>query len=149
MDFYSDWCHEAEANPPFHDKKFDGYCGRRRNHLLSLAMVCSASRSDSLVISREDLERSAELLTEVENKMGLTFRGMGKSDIAALINDSIIYLQNLPVNTISVWEFMRYFEGNMDKFTMDRVLITLETSKIIQRVKRPGTDEVIVILDGS
>lgn len=147
MSFYSNWCHEAELNPPFQDKKFDGYCGRRRKHLLSLAMVCSASRSDSLVLKEDDLERSAQLLEEVENRMGLVFRGMGKSDISALINDSIVFIENSLTDQIPIWQFSRHFEGNMDKLSMDRVLTTLEASNYIKVVRRPGVDNVIHILD--
>lgn len=144
---YTEWCHVADANPPFYDKKFDGYCGRRRNHLMSLAMVCSASRDDSLVLVKEDFTRSAELLAEVEVKMGLVFRGMGKSDISSLINDAIVFIQNSLTPDIPIWQFARYFEGNMDKLSMDRVLFTLEASNYIKLVKRPGMDSMIHILD--
>jgi energy-coupling factor transporter ATP-binding protein EcfA2 len=149
MKFYSAWCHTAEANPPFHDKKFDGYCGRRRNHLLSLAMVCSASRNHSLVLTKDDLERSAILLNEVENKMGLVFRGMGRSDISSLINDAIVFIENSLPDQIPIWQFARYFEGNMDKLSMDRVLTTLEAANYIRIVRRPGMDNMIDILDRS
>jgi len=144
---YTEWCHLAAADPPFHDAKFDGYCGRRRNHLLSLAMVCSASRDDSLVLKAEDIMRSAEILTEVEVKMGTVFRGIGRSDISALINDAIIFIENSATPNIPVWQFARHFEGHMDKFSMDRVLTTLEVSNHIKMVRRPGVDNMIVILD--
>ena len=147
-DFYTDWSINAKVNPPFHDKKFDGYCGRRRNHLLSLAMVCSASRSNDLIVTREDIERSAQLLAEVEIKMGLTFRGIGKSDIASLINDAIFFIENSATNEMKLWEFARYFEGNMDKIIMDRVLRTLEASNYIRIINYPHQDPVIKRLDG-
>jgi len=147
MNTYSAWCHLAEAEPPFHDAKFDGYCGRRRNHLLSLAMVCSASRDSSLIISKDDLERSAQLLTEVENRMGLVFRGMGKSDISALINSAIVFIENSATDQIPVFQFSRHFEGDMDKTSMDRVLTTLEISNYIRVVRKPGVENYIVILD--
>jgi len=144
---YSEWCHVAAKNPPFHDKKFDGYCGRRRNHLLSLAMVCSASRNDELVLEKEDLERADRLITEVENRMGLVFRGIGKSDIASLINDAIIFIENSATDTIPLWLFARSFEGNMDKLSMDRVLTTLEASNYIKIIRRPGVDNLIKRLE--
>ncbi len=146
MDVYTEWCYEADTNPPFYDRKFDGYCGRRRNHLLSLSMVCSASKSDNLVLTQEDIERSAFLLKEVEVKMGLVFRGIGKSDVASLINDAITFMENSAVPDIPLWKFARYFEGNMDKTSMDRVLLTLEASNYIKVVKRPGVDTMIHIL---
>lgn len=141
--YYAEWCHNASINPPFSSAKFDGYCGRRRRHLLSLAMVCSASRDSSLVILRDDIERAATLLAEVEIKMGLVFRGIGKSDIASLINDAIVFIENSETSDIPLWQFARQFEGNMDKFTIDRVLTTLEISKQIRRERRPGMDTII------
>jgi len=145
--FYIRWCQEADKNPPFYNYKFDGYCGRRRNHLLSLSMVCSASQRDSLILSEKDLQRAAELLAEVEIKMALVFKGMGKSDISSLINDAVVFIQNSATDDIPLWQFARYFEGNMDKIIMDRVLFTLETMKVITIIKKPGTDTIIKILD--
>ena len=147
--FYSEWCHIADKDPPFHDPKFDGYCGRRRNHLLSLAMVCSASRDDDLIITKDVLERAAILLAEVEIRMGVVFRGIGKSDISSLINSAIIFIENSITSEIPVWQFARYFEGDVDKFMMDRVLQTLEASNYIKIVRKPGMDNMINIIDRS
>jgi len=146
MDFYTDWCIEAENNPPFSDNKFDGYCGRRRKHLTALAMVCSASRSNNMVLTRDNFERAAHLLGEAEVRMGTVFRGIGKSDIASLINDAIVFLQNSAVPDIPLFQFARRFEGDVDKIVMDRILTTLESMKYIQVIRRPGTESVIHVL---
>lgn len=147
MSFYSDWCNDAAVNPPFVDPKFDGYCGRRRNHLISLAMVCSASRDNSLILTRDDFERAASLLDEVEVKMGTVFRGMGRSDISSLLADAIVFLSNSAVPDVPMFMFARRFEGDADKFAMDRVLTTLEVMQYIKIVRRPGMDTIIQILD--
>ena len=147
MSFYSTWCHLADANPPFYSPKFDGYCGRRRNHLLSLAMVCSASRSNEMIITKDDLERSSIMLAEVEVKMGTVFRGIGTSEISALINDAIVFIENSSTPDIPLWQFARQFEGNMDKMVLDRVLFTLETAKYIRIERKPSADTMIRILD--
>jgi len=146
MDFYADWCLKAANSPPFHDRKFDGYNGRRRRHLNALACVCSASRSNDLNITSDDMERAAVLMAEVEVKMGTVFRGIGKSDISALINEAIIFLVNSKTPDIPLWMFSRRFEGDVDKFMLDRLLTTLETAKYIKLVHKPGADTVIHIL---
>lgn len=143
IDMYKDWCYDADKNPPFYDKKFDGYCGRRRSHLLTLSMICSASRSDEMIITADDLQRAIDLLVEVEAKMGLVFKGMGRSDISSLINDSIVYLSNSHTPDIPLWQFAKYFEGDMDKLTMDRILSTLESMNMINLLRRPGMDTTI------
>jgi len=145
MEFYKEWCVNADENPPFYDKKFDGYCGRRRKHLLTLSMVCCASRTDDMIMSFEDIERASTLLAEVEVKMGRVFKGMGRSDISSLINDAIVYLSNSHVPDIPYWQFAKHFEGDMDKFTMDRVLETLEAMKLVTLVKQPGVGTILHI----
>ena len=142
---YSNWCAEEDASPPFHDTKFDGYCGRRRNHLISLAMVCSASKGDTMVIDVNDMNRAINLLTEAEVRMALTFRGITRTDISSLINDSITFLINSATTEMPFSIYARHFEGCVDKFTLDRVLDTLQVLDYIELVKRPGLGESIVI----
>jgi len=149
MSFYADWCYNADKYPPFQDKKFDGYCGRRRNHLISLAMVCSASRDSELIMTKDDFERAAIFLSEVEGKMGTVFRGLGRSDVSSLINDAIVFLQNSATPDVPLFMFARRFEGDIDKFTMDRVITTLESMNYIKIVRKPGMDSIIHILDRS
>ena len=147
LEYYTEWCYKAKKNPPFHDPKFDGYCGRRRNHLLSLAMVCSASRDSTLVLLKEDIERASALLFEVEINMGTVFRGLGRSDAASLISEAIIYFNDLKVKEIPIWQFARRFEGDADKIMMDRILFTLEAMKYIRIKHSAGGDDTIIILD--
>jgi hypothetical protein len=144
--YYTDWCYSAAKNPPFHDKKFDGYNGRRRNHLNSLAMVCAASRSNELVITSDDFDRASTILNEVEIKMGTVFRGIGKSDISSIINDAIMFFQSSLTPDVSMSQFARRFEGDVDKITIDRVLTTLEVAKHVVLIRRPGAETMIHIL---
>lgn len=147
IDEYSKWCYDADTNPPFYDRKFDGYCGRRRKHLLSLSMICSASHSDEMIMTADDLKRAASLLAEVEVKMGRVFKGMGRSDISSLINDAIVFLTNSHIPEIPIWQFAKHFEGDMDKLIMDKVLATLEAMGMIKILKSPGRDPVILITE--
>ncbi len=147
VDFYTQWCINAAKNPPFaNDRKFDGYNGRRRELLLKLSMICCASRTDDMIMTLKDIERAANLLAEVEVNMGKVFKGMGKSDLAGLINDAIVYFSNSQTPDIPYWEFARHFEGDMDKWSMQRVLETLEASNIIKVIVRPGADSIIRII---
>jgi hypothetical protein len=146
LNFYADCCEIADKNPPFQDKKFDGYHGRRRNHLLSLSMVCAASHSSQMIIQRPDIERASSMLAEVEIKMGTIFRGIGKSDISSVMNDAILFFEQSLTPDVPLWSFLRRFEGDVDKLVLDRILNTLETAKYIAVIRRPGTDSVIHIL---
>ena len=143
-----DWCKYAADNPPFYDNRFDGYLGRRRPHVMKLAMVVSASHGKhDLVLTEDDLNEAIKLLYEVEVKMPLVFRGVGRSDTSSSLNKAITFLENSATIEIPFYLFARYFSNDMDKVQMDRVIHTLESMKYIQMLKRPGMDEVILRLD--
>jgi hypothetical protein len=91
----------------------------------------------------DDIERAANLLAEVEVKMGTVFKGMGRSEMSSLLNDAITYVTNSTIKDIPMWMFAKYFEGDMDKAAMDRVLITMEAMKLVEVWKRPGVDTII------
>lgn len=146
LGYYHDWCVNADVNPPFQDKKFDGYLGRRRKHLLSLAMVCAAAKRNNLIIYEDDIARASTLLSEVENKMGTIFRGIGKSDISSLFNDAILFFESSTNKDIPLWVFYRRFEGDADKVMLERLLTTLEIAKYIQVIRKPGVDSIIHVL---
>ena len=58
----------------------DGYVARKQTHLHKLAMVLSASRSDDLVISIEDLVLANAMLEETEKKLDMVFSRIGRSE---------------------------------------------------------------------
>lgn len=148
VDIWTEWCIDAEKNPPFYDKKFEGYIGRRRTHLMKLSMIVSASHGQhDLSITGDDLNEAINILNEVEVKMESVFRGVGKSDIASLINNSTAFLVNHRKPEVPFFEFARRFNSDMDKLTMDRVLDTLEASNIVRVIRKPGSENYIKILE--
>jgi len=146
LSIYSEWCQYADTHRPFQDKKFDGYCGRRRKHLITLAMVCCASHSDEMVITSYDIERAIDLLAEVEMKMGKVFKGMGRSGTSDLLNDAIVFITNSQSQDIPLFQFARHFEGDMDKFEMEKVIATMEAMQLIKVMKTPGVGVTLHIL---
>ncbi len=147
IDLYSDWCYYADEHRPFQDKKFDGYCGRRRKHLITLSMICCASRSDSMLIEADDFNRASLLLAEAEIKMGKVFKGMGRSGTSDVLNDAIVYVANSKIPDIPLWQFARHFEGDLDKFEMERVISTMEAMNVIKLVRTPGQGSTLHVLD--
>jgi len=142
------WCRKAEDNPPFYDKKFEGYIGRRRTHLMKLSMIISASHGkNDLTITGDDLSEAINFLNEVEVKMDRVFRGVGQSDISSLINNVTAFLVNSKSDEVPYYLFARHFSSDMDKLTMDRVLNTLEVSNIIKVINKPGMDNIIKVIE--
>jgi hypothetical protein len=58
-----------------------------------------------------------------------------------------MYLKSSATGEVPVHEFVRYFEGDLDKIMMDRVLNTLIASKIINLIKKPQADAIIKVID--
>ena len=147
MDEWDRWRREDAINPPFSDPKFDGYCGRRKVHLMKLAMIISASygRND-LVLTKDDLDEASTILNEVEQKMGLTFRGVGKSDIADLIFRANMFFKSARTGEVPYREFAKHFESDADKMILDRLTDTLEAIGTAKVIKRPGAETIIKIL---
>lgn len=147
-ELWHQWCVNAMTNPPFYDKRFDGYMGRRRTHLMKLSMIMNAARGISdLKLTRDDLEDAIIALSEAEVNMEQVFKGFGKSDIAELIYRATAFLVNLDKPEIPLWQFARTFSDDMDRWTMDRVLNSLEMTKTIKVHKKPGADHTIEVIE--
>ena len=62
------------------DQMLEGYAARKQTHMHKIAMVLSASRSDSLIITVEDLQLANTMLLDIEKDMGRVFSRMGRTE---------------------------------------------------------------------
>jgi hypothetical protein len=62
------------------DDRLEGYLARKQTHMMKLSMVLSASRSDSMVISYEDMILANKMLTSTEEKLSEVFSRIGRSE---------------------------------------------------------------------
>lgn len=145
-ELWRNWTINAELNPPFFDSRFDGYMGRRRTHLMKLAMIMSAARGQrDMVLTQDDLEDAINSLHEVEVKMEHVFKGVGKSDIADIIHKVTNFLVNHRKEVLPVYELGRAFSDDLDRALMERVLSTLEMQRVIKVHKSPGNLDIQVL----
>uniref|UniRef100_A0A6H1ZW02 Putative primase n=1 Tax=viral metagenome TaxID=1070528 RepID=A0A6H1ZW02_9ZZZZ len=144
LDKFTEWRYAQDANPPFRDSRLSGYMERRPAHILKLCISLSASRSDSMVITDEDLERGIKILTMTEKKMPLTFSGVGKSSEADIL--SKVWMEVGARGTTTFGELMAMFYYDADKQTMDRVLATLKSAGFID-IGHEGTKQVITYIN--
>lgn len=85
------------------DGRAQGYYSRKQTHMHKLAMILSAARDDSLVITAEHLMEANELLSAVEKDMHKAFSHIGLTEETKAINYLLRLLEaNGKVN---------YFEG--------------------------------------
>lgn len=62
------------------DQMLEGYAARKQTHMHKVAMVLSASRSDSLIITAEDLQTANQMLEDLEADMHRVFSRIGRTE---------------------------------------------------------------------
>ena len=143
VELWIDWYSAQEDNPPFKDNRFDGYIERRPNHVMKLAMICSASRTDSMVISDKDLTRAINILTETEKKMPFTFSGMGRSNASDIVASIMSEIASRGEKGIPLKELMQLYYRDADGMLMDKILSQLTLMGFATRVAR--TDGIHIL----
>lgn len=137
---YVPWYENHSKNPVIKDPRFQGYNERKATHIRKLAMVCSVSRGDSLIIEGEDFERARLIIEASEKGMPKVFRGLGKarySEITMYVFDFIVQR-----GTVGKGEIMRKFHMDLDDYTMDIVSKTLQSMGVI-KVEYPQGKEAV------
>ena len=127
LNMWIDWYTAQEDNPPFDDDRFNGYFERRPTHVMKMSMILSASRSDELIIEKEDLERAINILTATEVRMPYTFSGVGRSDDADVVNR--IMTEIGVQKTCTFAHLMGRFYRDVDKERLNKILQSLESMK--------------------
>jgi len=127
-ELYTGWSLETEENPPFLDERFHGYNGRRRNHLVKLAVISSASRGGSLILSAKDFERSLNWLVDAERDMQRALAGVGRSELAFLIAKVRMIIENFDRKNIPLkfTDILRRCMDDAPEPDLRKVVITLE-----------------------
>lgn len=142
VDRWVDWYPAQEDKPPFQDNRFAGYFERRPTHVMKLSMIMSASRSDDMVITHNDLDRAIQLLTDTEVKMPQAFTGVGKLQNADIL--SAIMIEIGQRQRITYQELMSLFYQDVDQRTMDMMIKTLQTMKFVKvEINKTGQQTLI------
>ena len=84
--FWTDW-YENTKPPTIEDPRMETYRTRRPTHLLKLSMLVNVSRTDDMLITDADAQHALDILELTEQKMHMTFAGMGKSDLAQVTHE--------------------------------------------------------------
>lgn len=131
---YTDWyIHESEkaeaGKPAIDDPRFAGYNERRTTHLRKLMQVCSAARSDDLIITADDFNMALRLLTDAEKNMHKTFGGFGKSKHSDAMEIIRSYIERVGVTTRKT--ILQRFFRDVDAQQLSIVEDTLRQSGMI------------------
>lgn len=85
IEWGQDWYLKHNTSRPTHlqDDRFGGYLARKQTFLHKLAMILAASQRDELIITKDDLETAAIMVTDLENEMVNVFSKIGLTETAA------------------------------------------------------------------
>jgi hypothetical protein len=137
---WTEWYISQEGRPPFQDDRFAGYFERRPTHVMKLSMILNASRTDSMLITHEDLLSAITVLNETEKKMPMTFSGVGKSSQAELVARSMAIIGNAKRTTFE--NLMYMFRNDASKWELERTLDALVSMKFCNWITNTG--EIVV-----
>ena len=143
LEVWIDWYTKQGENPPFHDKRFDGYLARRPMHLIKLSMILNASRTDNMILESCDLENALHLLERTEIKMPKTFAGVGASSTGGILAQVMAEIGNRKIMTFS--ELLMLFHQDVDKRTLEAMIETLESMRFAKRSYSGGPEGEITI----
>ena len=123
-ELWRDWYPVNDANPPFSDAIFAGYCDRRPEKVMKLSMIMSASRSNDLVVTGSDLLRAVAILEEAEVNMPLALSGIGTgkhADVLSRLMAEISLVGECPLDHI-MWKF----RNDVTKWELERLISSLQ-----------------------
>lgn len=114
--------HYTRVNRALDNSQFAGYLARKQTHIHKLAMVLSASSSDSLIIDLEHIVHAEGIITSLEDDMPLVFSHIGSAGDAKntiMLLDILKAQHKVPkrelyrmtASKVSWLEFMNAMEG--------------------------------------
>lgn len=139
---WKEWYPAQVRNPPFTDAKLAKYCTRRGLHILKLSMIVNASRTNSMEITLEDINRAIKILETIELKMHNVFSDMGISKEAEIVSN---IMREIALKTeMPKSELVRnYLHDIPDTRKFESILQALEEAKYMKQVQRNGVWTIV------
>ena len=141
LDLWTDWYGNYPDLCPFDPQHFGGYWERRPTHIMKMSMILSASRSNEMIMTDDDLKRSIDILETTEKKMHNVFNRMGQSSQA----DNIQKVMNFVARykEVSMTQLMQEFLMFVSEIEMDQILGALRASNFIYAPISRGSEVYI------
>lgn len=136
--FIAEWgkfYQQSEAHPFFNMRHLQYYADRRPAHVLKLCMVVSASRSQDMIITAEDLNRAISIIDAAERQMPRIFMGIGQSNTAGVTQMVLRHLK--AKGTVTFSALLQQFINDTDKEVLEGILASLQAMKYIKITVNP------------
>jgi len=140
IDLWVEFYNKNDKHPPFNDPHLAPYCERRVVHVMKLSLILNACRTDNMIVTSRDLQRSIDIIEQTEINMPKTFSGMGKSQHAEVL--SKVMNEIGMAGEISIRDLQRKFYHDADARVMDLIIQTLESMGFVNRIER-GNETIL------
>jgi hypothetical protein len=119
-------------------------------YVLKVSMLLWLSeRTDSLVITAENLEKSIKWITEVERGGQLLFENAGRNQLAAVGQAIVAYLTSKPSKTATMKDIRETFQREVTFDELDKIMGELSLIQKLKTGVRFGSkpDEYVMLYD--
>lgn len=121
--------------------RYEGYRSRKQTHLIKVAMVLAAARSDDLTLTRPLLEEALEMTTTAEASMIRVFESIGIVDQAHHIRELVGFVRNYSKvfpNGIPVSNLWRLCYNIMSLKDFQTACVAAVDARILKKVAATG-----------
>lgn len=137
VDWGIDWYkrHNLAHGKGKDDSRLGGFHARKPTHLHKLAMVLSASRGDSLTITREDLQEAEHHISSLESTLLSIFSRIGKTATSNVSDRLVDFIARHGVQGVTYEEAYFYVRGNLP--------MPKDFEELLKGLRRGGMIEVV------
>lgn len=131
--------HHAGRATHMASDRYGGYIARKQTHLVKLAMILSASRGNTLLITQQDLEEADALLVDAEHSMIKVFESLGVVDEAKHVASLMQFVRAYKwVTARELYRLCHNIMSEKDFKQALRLAIEGDGLQIIKRGNEPG-----------
>jgi hypothetical protein len=124
-EMYEDWYYHRYDGASL-DERFSSYADRKRTHVLKVAMLLHAGRSNTMIIDENDIRGALAALASIESGMLEIYKSVAYH-IEAQIADSILrVLVKSPSGKITKGEVFRRVGYKAERRVVEEALVALE-----------------------
>jgi len=127
LNTYQDWYdNKMDDDHNLDLSKFEGYIGRRADHVRKLSIIFCASSGNGMVLESEHFIRAKMLLLYTEKYMPFVFKGQGRCEGSDIVSDIMLRADNFrrayqEGKIQGIEELWVYAEDVYQKFVLDAV----------------------------
>jgi len=131
-----DQFHLSGGEPAPDHPKLVSYKIRRTVHLLKLCQLCSISRSDDLVIEKQDFQRASDFLFEAEAHMPEIFKAMSQGGTGKVMEETWHYVfttYSKEQKPVMEHRLIQYLQERVPVHNIKQVIEMMEQGKMIEK----------------